>query len=131
MTGGKIITNLVALSSKGAAVNFNNHSVSNKREYHFNKVNPYPTVQRTWTDILPQIYMVIVKVFIAYLLFQLGYYMGMLGMCICIAKYSIKNRRRTRRQCSESSRGPTGTAGIMPRGRDGTRQNGTTRHRPV
>jgi len=34
-------------------------------------------------------------------------------------------------QCSEPSRGPTGTAGIMPRGRDGTRQDGTASRRPV
>ena len=32
-------------------------------------------------------------------------------------------------QCSESSGGPTGTAGIMLRGRDGTRQDGGG-HRP-
>jgi len=95
--GGKIITDLVALGSKGAAVKLNNHTVSNKREYHFNRVDPYPTAQSTWTDILPQIYIIVVKVFMAYLLFRLGFYLGMLGMCIRIATYSAANRRRTRR----------------------------------
>ena len=34
-------------------------------------------------------------------------------------------------QCSEASRGPTGTVGIMPRGRDGTRQDGSASRGPV
>ena len=34
-------------------------------------------------------------------------------------------------QCSEPSRGPTGTAGKTPRRRDGSRQDGTASRRPV
>ena len=120
--GGKIITDLVALGNKRAAVKFNNHTVSNKREYHFKRVDPYPTAQSTWIDILPQIYIVVVKVFIAYLLFRLGFYLGMVGMCIRIVTYSLINRRK---QCSQRSRGPTGPGGRAAKspGPDWTAEN--------
>ena len=43
---------------------------------------------------------------------------------------SVENKGEGLEQYSEASRGPTGAAGIMLRGRDGTRQDETTSRGP-
>ncbi|PUU75450.1 hypothetical protein B9Z19DRAFT_1131259 [Tuber borchii] len=84
--GGKLITDLVALGSKGVAVKVNNHTVSNKREYHFNRVDPYPTAPSTWTDILLPIFVIASTVFMVCILLPFAFCLGILARFIQIVE---------------------------------------------
>jgi len=96
--GGKIIRDLAALHSKVGAVSASNRTVSNKREYHSDRMDPYPTARSIWPE-TSTLLMICIAVCIAVCiagmvgcLVQFSYYLGMLEGAIRITKYNQQQK---------------------------------------
>lgn len=98
--GGKIIRDLTALHSKVGAVSVSSRSVNNMREYHSNRMDPYPTSRSIWpeTSALHMIFTSVCVIVIAGCMVQFSYYLGMLVASIRVTKYNQqqKNSRASR-----------------------------------
>jgi len=92
--GGKIIRDLTALHSKVGAVSVSSRSVKNMREYHSNRMDPYPTSRSIWpeTSVLHMIFTSVCIIVMAGCMVQFSYYLGMLVASIRVTKYNQQQR---------------------------------------
>ncbi|PUU78017.1 hypothetical protein B9Z19DRAFT_1127360 [Tuber borchii] len=92
--GGKIIRDLTALHSEVGAVSASNCTVSNKREYHSNRMDPYPTSPSIWpeTSTLLTIFTSVCIVGMVGCLVQFSYCLGILEGSIRITMYNQQQK---------------------------------------
>ena len=94
MIGGKIIRDLTALHSRIGAVSVSNCTVSNKREYHSNRMDPYPTSRSIWleTSTLLMIFISVCMVGSVGCLVHISYNIVMVERSIRVTRYNQQQK---------------------------------------